>query len=194
MIGKLQRCVESNDMDNIDAVLYELKERFVRGCFAIDVAVLIRNLMETWLSDKLSAGRPGFMWEYEQLYQEYGSIIHLLDIIRDELEDIISKEHILDTTNTTMIQISDYTDANFRTQITGTELAHHFYINQCYLSILFRKETGKTFTEYLTNKRIEYACKLLCSTNIGIANVSEKSGFKNYYYFAKVFRKIKKCI
>lgn len=45
------------------------------------------------------------------------------------------------------------------------------------------------FLAYLTNIRMEQAKKLLLSTDLSIAEVSERSGYGDYRVFTKVFKK-----
>ncbi len=62
-------------------------------------------------------------------------------------------------------------------------------INESYFSTIFRKETGKTFTDYVNGKRIEYAKKLLISTSLQIQTVAQHCGILDVNYFTKLFRK-----
>ena len=89
--------------------------------------------------------------------------------------------------------IYQYLEKNYLQQINITQISEDFHINASYLSQLFKKEMNCTFTEYLTNKRIEYSCKLLLETDLKINEIAEMSGFSDYFYFSRVFRRIKKC-
>lgn len=62
-------------------------------------------------------------------------------------------------------------------------------INESYFSTLFRKETGKTFTDYVNAKRIEHAKKLLFSTSLQIQTIAQLCGILDVNYFTKLFRK-----
>ena len=62
-------------------------------------------------------------------------------------------------------------------------------INESYFSSLFRKETGKTFTDFINGKRIEHAKKLLRSTSLQIQTIAQHCGILDVNYFTKLFRK-----
>lgn len=62
--------------------------------------------------------------------------------------------------------------------------------NSAYFSYLFKKETGKTFSEYLTEVRIEQAKRLLTSTDTGVYEIAYQVGYKDEKYFSRLFRKI----
>jgi len=56
---------------------------------------------------------------------------------------------------------------------------------------LFRQATGLTPAEYLNDRRIESACKLLASTDYNITEIAFKVGFQDSNYFSRSFRKLK---
>lgn len=58
-----------------------------------------------------------------------------------------------------------------------------------YLRHLFREQTGKTLTEYITELRISEAKKLLRSTDDSILSIALAVGFNDQSYFSKVFQK-----
>ncbi len=61
--------------------------------------------------------------------------------------------------------------------------------NATYFSGLFKKETGLTFLEYLTEVRMEAAKEFLRDTDWTIVDICEKVGYKDPKYFSKSFRK-----
>ncbi|WP_044480179.1 response regulator [Paenibacillus antibioticophila] len=67
-------------------------------------------------------------------------------------------------------------------------LAELLYVNSSYLSRLFKKETGDSFSAYVQARRMERAKELL----LGEAKVYDAAhavGYRDISYFAKVFRK-----
>lgn len=48
---------------------------------------------------------------------------------------------------------------------------------------------GKNLKDYLTERRIERAKYLLVNTEMKIYEISEVTGYSDYFYFTKVFRK-----
>ncbi|MDO4276289.1 MAG: response regulator [Eubacteriales bacterium] len=62
-------------------------------------------------------------------------------------------------------------------------------LNPSYFSSLFKKETGTSFIEYLTDIRIQNAKQLLITTSYGIIDISEEVGINNLKYFTKLFKK-----
>ena len=69
------------------------------------------------------------------------------------------------------------------------ELAEKYGLSIGHLSTLIKKETGMSFTEYITEKRMEDAKKLLLKEELSIEEVAEKVGYHDYFYFTKAFKK-----
>ena len=69
------------------------------------------------------------------------------------------------------------------------ELADKFEYNEKYLSSIFKKRAGKSFKEYLTDKRIELAKRILSSERTPIKAVASMVGYEDEYYFMRVFKR-----
>lgn len=54
----------------------------------------------------------------------------------------------------------------------------------------FRSRTGKTYTRFLIEVRVGYACKLLIEKKLSIKEVGYESGFQNFSCFHKYFRAV----
>ncbi len=92
--------------------------------------------------------------------------------------------------NDTFKQILEYINTNFTYPISFHQICYTYSINPSYLSQVFKKEIGITFTNYITQLRMNYAKDLLCNTNIMVSEVSEKVGYEQYFYFSKLFKKL----
>jgi two-component system response regulator YesN len=88
----------------------------------------------------------------------------------------------------TIFQVIQYVDQEFRSKLQLQELAIQFHMNSAYLGQLFKKYTGKSFNEYLNEKRIEEAKKLLKRTQIKISKVALQVGYPNADYFNNKFK------
>ena len=73
--------------------------------------------------------------------------------------------------------------------ISQDEVAVSVGLSTAYLSSLFKKETGTSFSEFLTETRIRAACDLMLSTSSPVAQIAETVGYNDVKYFNKVFRK-----
>ena len=82
-----------------------------------------------------------------------------------------------------------YIDANLTDNLTLNALARKFSVSAGYLSTLFRKETGQTLTDYVNQKRVQYATYLLSSTRLQIQTIAQHCGIMDVQYFSKVFKR-----
>jgi len=57
-----------------------------------------------------------------------------------------------------------------------------------YLAHLIKKETGRTFTDLVTERRMEKAQELLAHTTLRVGEVAEAVGFEDEAYFSRRFR------
>lgn len=68
-------------------------------------------------------------------------------------------------------------------------LAEKLNVTNEYLSSVFKKETGKTVTEYIRQKRLSYAASLLKTTNLQVQTVALHCGIVDVQYFSKLFKR-----
>lgn len=71
--------------------------------------------------------------------------------------------------------------------LTLSEVAQAAGYNEKYLSHLFKKQVGTSFSEYLRQLRIRYAVMLIENGVTSVKNVAFLSGFSDPLYFSKVF-------
>lgn len=78
----------------------------------------------------------------------------------------------------------------FGNQDIGLEkIAAEVGLTPTYFSSLFKKETGESFVEYLTNIRMEEAMRMLKHTDEKIYVVAQRTGYPEPGYFSHVFKK-----
>lgn len=117
----------------------------------------------------------------------------------DTLRDILTKAfiHLIDLQNnkgdlqpnqivTNAIRIVKH---HFQEDITLDNVADELNVSLFYLSKLFRKHTGTTFTEYLTQLRVDRAKELLAAGEMSVKEVAYATGFNSQGYFSKIFKK-----
>jgi len=81
-----------------------------------------------------------------------------------------------------------FVDSHLGEAITMREVAEHIHANASYFSVLFKEQTGLTFSDYLTRRRIQRAKELLTNTQLSVAEIAEQAGYQTAKYFVKVFR------
>lgn len=69
------------------------------------------------------------------------------------------------------------------------DIARTAHLTPNHFSLVFRRQTGTTFSEFLAEKRFERATEGLKDLRLTIAQVAQQAGFNDPNYFAKVFHK-----
>lgn len=74
-------------------------------------------------------------------------------------------------------------------KISATELEDVFHFNRNYYNQLIKSQTGKTFSNYLAQLRLEKAKHLLADTEESIQSICTQIGYENRTFFYKIFRR-----
>lgn len=95
------------------------------------------------------------------------------------------------STNSDMEKAREYINKHYSDMaVSLNEVAKQVNMNPAYFSVLFKRDTGVTFINYLTDIRIAKAGELLAKTNMKIYEIAYAVGYDNPTYFSTVFKKI----
>jgi AraC-like DNA-binding protein/quercetin dioxygenase-like cupin family protein len=86
-------------------------------------------------------------------------------------------------------QLTLYLNENFEKELKLADLAKRFYFSTYYLERKFKEETGYSIIQYLINRRIGEAERLLAFENSSAREIAKQCGFTNLQYFYTVFKK-----
>ena len=88
-----------------------------------------------------------------------------------------------------LIEVLNYIDENLNGKLTLPELAQLGCMSVPCFCKKFKDQTGMTVTQYINDKRIEYASALLKQSRFSLEEVAEMAGFSNANYLLRVFKK-----
>lgn len=74
-------------------------------------------------------------------------------------------------------------------QLSLGAVAAQYHMNDSYLSRIFKKELGFSFSKYLNRLRMEKAIQLLGETDMKAYQIGETVGIPDAYYFSNCFKK-----
>ena len=81
-------------------------------------------------------------------------------------------------------------DSDLSANLSLSSLSENQNVSPGYLSTIFKKETGKTITEYIRDKRVKHAMHLLSTTRLQVQTIALHCGIMDVQYFSKTFKKI----
>ena len=83
-----------------------------------------------------------------------------------------------------------YIDKHLTEKILIEEVCRNTGTNASTLNFKFRREFNMSIGQYITDRRIKNACRLLISTSYSISEIALRCGFSDVYYFSNTFKKI----
>ena len=83
----------------------------------------------------------------------------------------------------------EYVEQHYQSELSVSQVAGELYISESYLGKMFRKEMGKSFTEYVNYVRIRNAMELLRKTTRKSYEIAQMVGIHNETYFSMLFKK-----
>lgn len=115
-------------------------------------------------------------------YQE--ELVRLFNEHMDVMERTVSEKNARPVR-----QIYAYIEQHYGEHISLEDVAAVVNLSPVYLSNLFKKESGKNFTEYLTDYRMKKAKEFLRMGEKNINEIAATLGYADARYFSKVFKK-----
>jgi len=122
---------------------------------------------------------------------EFLSILYDLSISRNQ-EILASASYVghIDPSRSKRIEkVTNYIQESLHNEIRIKEVAEMVNMSETAFSHFFKKQTQRTFTDYLTDIRIGYAARLLMDSEQTISEICFESGFNNVSNFNRTFKK-----
>ena len=102
-----------------------------------------------------------------------------------------TRPHNASSSNQYVLNAIKYIQFNYSHDISIDDVAKSVGVSRSHLYRVFMLNVGKSPIDYLTEYRINEACKLLRAGNLSIAEVAISVGFFDQFYFSRVFKRAK---
>ena len=124
----------------------------------------------------------------------YGELYNNLELIVDRLHTDEAEGNCKIDSREYFDQILAFVEKNIGGHIYLQSVCDTFHISQSYLSRLFKKYTGSSFSKILNIMRIKEAVRIMeTDSSIHIREISDALGFSDQFYFSKVFKIVMNC-
>lgn len=122
--------------------------------------------------------------DHDQLNSVSSILFHKIIQLLYQKTTHASQQYSIDVFN-----IKNALDSNIRNQITLDMICDQLNLSKASVIRKFKAEIGQTPYDYLLSKKLELACKLLCSTSFSIKEIAERLDFTDQYYFSDLFKR-----
>lgn len=91
--------------------------------------------------------------------------------------------------NRYVTRVIRYMYRHLEENLTMEQIEEEFQLSKSYLHGIFKKYTGRAPMDFYSRLKMTEACKLLRSTDLYIYQVAHRLGYKDQYYFSRIFTK-----
>ena len=181
---------------NSDAIVIQFSSEFISPFLELNESLLIKKMLESSLRGINFEPDEQLVTKIIEITETNGvdRILKLISIL-----DILSKKQIkLIAPNTFHNVVSKKSEVrinkvclfiqnNFQNKIYLKEVADLIYLTESNFCKFFKKATGKTYSDYVNEIRINEASRLLIQSDKTISQISFECGFETLSYFNRVF-------
>lgn len=170
----MRHCASGNAHLAAEA-LERIRVLLTSGAYHVDHALIAFN----WLCDGLPLERARTA---DALVERYAGLSGMLAAVRSTLA-------AEDPNQSEFWEMADYVQAHLNIPDLFQGVGQAFHRSASHLSRLFRRCSGKTFTQYVQSLRMDRAKTLLQETNLSVREIGVQCGYSDYFYFARQFKR-----
>lgn len=161
--------------------------RNVKYIFAVNTGIATSYMVEMGIPAETVFALSD---SYIQRADDAVSIEEIIELTRESWTtyvELVKKHKSENTYSKPIVSCIEYIEAHFNERITLDSVAETVKLNPSYLATLFKKETGKTFGNYLMDVRIKTSEALLAKTDYSFSQIANSLAFCSQSHFTKAF-------
>ncbi|MBU3840677.1 MAG: AraC family transcriptional regulator [Candidatus Ruminococcus intestinipullorum] len=196
---ELYSLIKNGRVDEIEDVLKKIPEsvieiletnelRYVKNIFIKSITMFTYSAIEGGV-EEVAAYEMGDKYIYNG--ERCNTVKELKELYKKAISEFT--QHVSEVEMKCYSKVTQsaiyYVHRHIHEKITLQKTANSIGVSDCYLSRIFRQETGISFVDYIQKEKIKLAKKILiCSKNKGI-EISEYLSFSSKSYYIKIFKK-----
>ncbi|MCR5526641.1 MAG: AraC family transcriptional regulator [Lachnospiraceae bacterium] len=156
--------------------------------FVITIALVTRFCCEAGMEKELGYRLSDF---YILKLDDLTTLEEVIQLHDCAVMDFTKKMHLLRQDFTVTKPISealDYIYFNIKNRLSINEVASALKLSESYLSRLFKKEVGISFSDYVREEKIKRAINLLRYSDFSLVEIAEYLGFSSQSHFTQIFK------
>lgn len=87
-----------------------------------------------------------------------------------------------------ILQAREYIEQNLQLNLSRKDVANHVFLNADYLDRRFKSELGVSISQYMLQKKLDFAKHLLTDTDKSISDIALDIGYNNLSSFSHMFK------
>ncbi|MDE6974173.1 MAG: AraC family transcriptional regulator [Lachnospiraceae bacterium] len=121
-----------------------------------------------------------------------GNFIYISQVLSVVLAETYHREKEYDIVeqNKHVTNIVKYMYRNMEENLHLEDICEEFNLSKSYVNAIFLKCTQRAPMEFFTNLKMRQACNMLRSSEMYVYEIAQRLGYKDQYYFSRLFKKI----
>ena len=108
-------------------------------------------------------------------------ILYITQMIHSKRHQHVSK---------VVIKAKEFIDEHYNQEVSLIDISKEVSVSPQYFSKIFKEEIGISFVEYVREKRIDIAKKMLRSKQYSVKEICYKIGYNDPNYFSRLFKRL----
>lgn len=127
--------------------------------------------------------------QYETHFQRILTLLSILKLLASQQPIFLNSSNLEELNNNNQLKrLFNFVKYNFQSELNLTLASDKVGMTIPAFCRYFKKNTGKTFTQFVNEYRVNHAAKLLIETDLDIQSICYESGFNNFSNFSRFFK------
>lgn len=159
-------------------------EKYIRDVYFKLLLELIKLRTLTSSPDHMD-----YLWDY---ISKFDYMLQIEEFVLQKIDAYFNQFDKNQSTNLICAEILEYIHTNYNdANLSLTQISQVTFLSPPYICVVFKKETGKTLIQYITDYRIMQSIDLLKNKVLKVSDIASRVGFNDGNYYSKAFKKIK---